>query len=121
MDYQYSLLRNILPSNYNLSACASLLSRHSIYPTQASLLVLLTTFVNNFHFNLITMFVYFVNQSSVINFQETHFIIIGIILSVVIPSVKALNILAQKYKNVVRPSRTNSIKKVGEVKHSLTR
>jgi hypothetical protein len=28
---------------------------------------LLITFVNNFHFNLVVMFVHFVNQSSVIN------------------------------------------------------
>ncbi len=40
--------------------------RHSVYPIQDSLLGLLITFANNFHFNLVAMFVYFVNQSSVI-------------------------------------------------------
>jgi len=35
--------------------------------TQASSLGLLIPFVNNFHFNLVVMFVYFENQSSIIN------------------------------------------------------
>jgi hypothetical protein len=57
----------------NQSACASLLIRHSVFPAQASWLVLFTlfftffTFVNNFHFNLVVMFVNSANQFSVIN------------------------------------------------------
>jgi hypothetical protein len=38
-----------------------------LWKTQASLLDLLITFVNNFQLNLVVMFVYFVNQSSVLN------------------------------------------------------
>jgi hypothetical protein len=38
----------------------------SVQP-QGSLLGLLIAFVNNFHFNLVVMFVYFVNQSSVLS------------------------------------------------------
>jgi len=79
----------------NESNCASLLIRHSVYllikalvllfeiytlsfQTQVSLLGHLITFVNNFHFNLVIMFVYFVNQSSVINLicSEKHYFII---------------------------------------------
>jgi hypothetical protein len=45
--------------------CAVLLDTLSIQ-TQTSLLGFLITFVHNFHFNLVVMFVYFVNQSSVI-------------------------------------------------------
>jgi hypothetical protein len=38
----------------------SLLIRLSVYQTQASLLGILITFVNNFHFDLAVMFVCFV-------------------------------------------------------------
>ncbi len=51
----------------NQSTCTSLLIRHSVNPTQASSLGLLITFVNNFHFNLVVMFLYLVNQLSVVN------------------------------------------------------
>jgi hypothetical protein len=37
-------------------------SIYLVYPTQAFLLGLLVTFVDNFHFNLVVIFVYFVNQ-----------------------------------------------------------
>jgi len=42
----------------------------------------MVTFVNNFQFNLVVMFVYFVNQASVINliYSEKHqFIIVRIL------------------------------------------
>jgi hypothetical protein len=39
--------------------------------TQGSSLGLLITFVNNFQFDLVVMFVYFVNQSSVINLIDS--------------------------------------------------
>ncbi len=51
----------------NSSACVSLLYRLSVYPTQASLFGLLITFVNNLNLNLALMFVYYLNESSVIN------------------------------------------------------
>ncbi len=90
----------------NQSISASLLIRHSVYPllhlqnkvlallfqldtlsiqTQTSLLGLLITFVNNFHFNLVVMFAYFVNQSSVLHlfYSEKHcFIVYRICLTV---------------------------------------
>ncbi len=50
------------------STCASLLIKTlCLSKTQASLLGFLITFVDNSHFNLVVMFVHFVNQSSVVN------------------------------------------------------
>ncbi len=82
IDYQYLFLSNTLYTFKIKSACASLLIKtifklkclHFCFnqalclaKTQASLLGLLITFVNNFQFNLVVMCVYFVDQSSVLN------------------------------------------------------
>jgi hypothetical protein len=52
-----------------------------VYPNPSLFALTLNYFfVNNFHFNLFVMFVYFVNQSSAkkLNLNEaTHFIILG--------------------------------------------
>jgi hypothetical protein len=62
------------------SACASLLIKKLVYPNPSFLC--LASFVNNFQFNSVVMFVYFIKytciQSSVMNFdlnQESHFIV----------------------------------------------
>ncbi len=62
IDYRYSLLSRHSLLTLNQSTCASLLIRHSVYPTQASLLGFLINFVNNFHFNFVVMYVYFEND-----------------------------------------------------------
>jgi len=68
INHQYLLLsKHSLPTLYIKVPYTSLLIRLSVYPTQASLLGLLITFVNDFHFNLVILLVYFEIQSLVIN------------------------------------------------------
>jgi len=67
IDYQYLLLSKHSLPTLQIEALTSLLVRHSVYPNEASLLGLFITFVNNFHFSLVLIIVYLVNQSSVIN------------------------------------------------------
>jgi hypothetical protein len=79
IDYQYLFLSNTLYTFKIKSACASLLIKTifklnfsfnqalCLAKTQASLLGLLITFVNNFQINLVVMSVYFVDQMSVLN------------------------------------------------------
>ncbi len=75
--YIYYNLRLIIDINFyetfstplliKVLGCTSLLIRLSDYQTQASSLPSLITFVNNFNFNSVVMFVCFVKLSSVIN------------------------------------------------------
>jgi hypothetical protein len=75
-------LANIFYPLSKLKCFPSLLIRCSVYPTQASLLDLLITSVNNFHFNFVVMFVYCANQSSVINSIYMKELILSYILNV---------------------------------------
>jgi len=62
-----SMPTSLLQSQLKHSRFLSLLIRLSVYQTQVSLLGILITFVNIFHFNLLVMFACFTFVSSVIN------------------------------------------------------
>jgi hypothetical protein len=62
INYSYLLVsKHSLPTLTIKVLELSILNRLSVYPTQASLLGRLITFVNNFNFKLVIMFVSFVN------------------------------------------------------------
>ncbi len=83
IDYQYLFQRNTLYFPLEIKALALSLVRHSVCQIKSAYVSLLIktlclskpklpslrviTFVNNFQFNLVLMFVYFVNQALVLN------------------------------------------------------